>query len=125
MSKVVDYFSRSIISISAELLWPYLVSFERCFVKLTFDNQNLKKSPHIVSEFDLKVVKFFAFKNFSVKYYSYYLFLQKLKRSNLFEIQYFKLREFVHLSHLAKRISQILNTLAHFLYLFTARILHT
>jgi hypothetical protein len=29
LTKVVDYFSRPIISRSAELFWPYLVSFER------------------------------------------------------------------------------------------------
>ena len=59
LSKVVDNFSRPIISRSAELFWPYLVSFERCFVKLTFDTWNLKKSRHTVSEFDLNDVKLF------------------------------------------------------------------
>jgi len=43
--KLLIFFSRLFMSRSAQLFWPYLVSFERCFVKLTFDTWNLKKKP--------------------------------------------------------------------------------
>ena len=117
----VKYFCQKLLIIprSAELFWPYLVPFERCFAKLTFDTWNLKKRQHIVSESDLKDVKFFR------------LILFKLFVSSKTQwVQFvwnpiFQIKRIRSPCTSRKRISQICNTLGHFLYLFTAHILHT